>query len=235
MFERLIPNAAASYEFIQQQSATATAMGFEPDMVSIMDCRKGTHRGTHTVCWLNLLGYIPGVSTVTGAYRTLVALVFLVKSAACAIFDTANRVQHLEGIKIAAANIGRGLLEMIPVIGNLFVINIDVSRMMHRWADYSERPYGDSNSIPIFGVIDTFGAIPIVGTVVNLARSIFFVANVLVNVPPALVTPRYYKAVEFGMKQVVIGLFESIPIVGTISACIRNFPAGTGFNVDPLR
>ncbi len=231
MFERLIPNAAASYEFIkdqgaQQQSATATAMGFEPDMVSIMDYR----RGTHTVCWLNLLGYIPGVSTVTGTYRTLVALAFLVKSVAFAIFDAANRVQHLEGIKIAAANIGRGLLEMIPVIGNLFVINIDVSRMMHRWADHSGCPYGDSNTIPIFRVIDTIGAIPIVGTVVNLARSIFFAANVLVNVPPALGAPRYYKAIEFGMKQVVIGLFESIPIVGTISACIRNFPGGgTGF------
>lgn len=225
MFERLIPNAAACYERngSLQQNAVATAMGFEPDMKSDI---QSTY-GHHSVCKLNIMGYIPVVSTFSGAYRTLVGLAYFVKMAVSDILDPTNHTQHLEGLKIAGANIGRGLLEMIPVIGNLFALNIDASRMMHRWSDHGH-PYGDSNTIPIFELIDTIGAIPIVGTVINLSRALFFTTNVLVNIPPAMTgNKRYFEAIKFGLCQVGIGILESIPFIGTISAVMRNFQIGT--------
>lgn len=226
MFEHLIPNAAASYQRSgpHQQSAVATTMGFKPDMESNIQ----SSCGNHSVCKLNIIGYIPVASTFSGAYRTLIGLAYFIKSAVCHIFDPTNP-QHLEGLKIAAANIGRGLLEMIPVIGNLFVLNIDASRMMHRWADHGH-PYGDRKTIPIFNVIDLLGGIPILGTVVNLARALFFTTHILVNIPPAMTAnKKYCKAIKLGLSQVGIGVFESIPIVGTISAIMRTFQMGTAY------
>lgn len=222
MFEKLIPNAAACYaNNMQQQSPLATQMGFAPDMTSEITAKEGNH----AFCTLNVIGYIPVASTFSGLYRTLVGLAYLVKSVACFIFDAANREEHKEGMKIAAANIGRGLLEIVPVVGNLFAINIDVSRMMHRWSDASGKPYGDSKTIPVFRVIDSWGAIPVVGTVVNLTRVIFFTFHMLVNLPPAMsCNKKYWNAMGFSAKQIGIGILEAIPLIGTISYVARNCP-----------
>ncbi|KAF3361775.1 hypothetical protein PHSC3_001665 [Chlamydiales bacterium STE3] len=220
MFERLIPNAAASYQISgpHQQSSVATTMGFKLDIGSDIT----NSYGNHSVCKLNIMGYIPIVSTFSGAYRTFIGLAYFIKSAVCRIFDTANRAQHREVLKIAAANMGHGLLEIVPVIGNLFVLNIDTSRMMHRWSDHGH-PYGDSNTIPIFPAIDYVGSIFIVGTVVNLARALFFTTHVLVNAPLAMTgNKKSCQAVKLGLTHVAIGVFESIPIVGSISSCMRH-------------
>lgn len=221
MFERLLPNAAATYNHAngENQNALATQMGFSPDMESTM-IRGG--KGEHKVIIINVLGYIPGISTVTGAYRFLVGLAYLVKSAVCAIFDAANRAQHIEGMKIAAANIGRGFLEMIPVVGNLFTINIDASRMLHRWSEFKGTSYIDPNTVPIFKAIDGIGAIPVVGTVTNAVRVVFFTFHTLVNVPMALTgNPRYCNALKHSVTQIGIGLVEMIPLIGSVSYFCR--------------
>lgn len=220
MFERLIPNAAACYDMAgpRQQSEIATAMGFSPDIISTITLGGAQH----SINILNVTGFIPGISTVSGTYRTLVGLAYLVKSLACCIFDAANRNQHLEGMKIGAANTGRGLLELIPFIGNCFTLNIDASRMMHRWADHGH-PYGDAKTIPIIAIVDYLACIPVIGTIVSLARASFFAINVLVNTPLAITgNVKYINAVKFGATQVGIGLLESIPILGNFIAAIRS-------------
>lgn len=144
MFERLIPNASACYQFraegALQQSVVATQMGFTPDIQSNVEVTAQGNRlirasANHSVCPLNIMGFIPGVSTLSGTYRTLVGLAYLIKCVACNIFDKANRTQHQEGIKIAAANIRRGLLEIIPIVGNIIVGISDASRIWRRWEE----------------------------------------------------------------------------------------------------
>lgn len=222
-FASLIPNAAAYYRHNSelQQSDEAQALLFAPDMLSTIT----RDSGNHAFSPLNILGYIPVLSTITGLYRTLVGLAYLIKSLACAIFDAPSRKLHVEGIKIAAANIGRGLLEMIPVIGNLFVINIDASRMMHRWSEHSGGSYGDRRTIPIFDAIDCISAIPVVGTVVSAVRILFFTIHMLVNLLPALSgEPRYCEALKFSAIQIGKGFATLIPLVGTAVMCCIHPP-----------
>jgi hypothetical protein len=222
MFEKLIPNAAACFnkDTFEDQSQIADELGFMPDLESYKSGRCGMNHSVHI---LNLCGYCPVVSTFTGSFRALVGAAYLIKSVACCIFDSPKRAYHVEGIKIAAANIGRGLLEAIPVIGNIFAANIDISRMLHRWADYCHDndddlgpyPYGGGTLLDRFNAMDAMAIIPVVGTVVNLSRSIFFAAHALVNVPPALTgNYKYLKAVRFGLSEVGNGLVGSIPVVG---------------------
>lgn len=81
-----------------------------------------------TSCRLNTLGYIPVVSTISGLGRTLLGLVHTIVHLACSIFSK-NRDFHLEEAKLGAKNIGRGLVEAIPVIGNITMLIVDRVRM----------------------------------------------------------------------------------------------------------
>lgn len=216
----MLPNAAAFYnsDTKENQNNTAKLMGFTPDMESAI-----SDSGTHPVHTLNLLGYIPVVSTFSGTFRTLLALVYLVKSVVGAIFGSLqNRPVHLEGIKIAAANIIRGLFEIVPVIGNLFVINVDVSRMTHRWSEAINVPYADEKTIAAYSVFDELAMIPILGNITSAFRAIFFTFHGLVNIPGLAVNKRGCEAIGFSALEVVTGLWEAIPIIGTLSARFRN-------------
>ncbi len=81
-----------------------------------------------TNCTLNNLGYIPGVSTITGCGRALLGIVHSIVHLATAIFDSKNRAKHLEEAKLGGKNIARGLVEMIPVIGNITMFVVDLKR-----------------------------------------------------------------------------------------------------------
>lgn len=81
-------------------------------------------------CTLNILGYIPVVSTFSGIGRSLLGIVHSVVHLACAIFSQ-NRTHHLSEAKLGAKNIVRGLVEAIPVIGNITLLIVDVMRMKH--------------------------------------------------------------------------------------------------------
>lgn len=226
-------------DLTRQQSETAQELCFEPDMTSIMTVTEkeivttngsetrtvGEWRGggQHPVHTLNALGYIPGISTVTGLYRTLVGLAFLVKSAIGTIFDSENAIKHKEGMKIASANIVRGFFEMIPVIGNLFVLNLDLSRMTHRWSDFNKVSYGDRHTIPAFQFVenlDGIACIPVLGTITNVLRITFFFFHALVNIPGLVCNDRSAEAIRFSCRQIGFGLLEVIPIVGNLMACL---------------
>ena len=98
-----------------------------PDTVTFIEKKVGSTTTGLTSCRLNILGYIPAVSTVTGLSRALLGLVHTIVHLACSIFSK-NRDHHLEEAKLGAKNIGRGLIEAIPVIGNITMLIVDFKR-----------------------------------------------------------------------------------------------------------
>lgn len=81
---------------------------------------------TKNSAW-NRLGYLPLISTITGAGRILLGIVHTIVHLICAIF-TKNRQNHLQEVILAGKNIGRGLVEVLPLIGNIGLFFIDLHR-----------------------------------------------------------------------------------------------------------
>lgn len=74
-------------------------------------------------CLLNKLGRIPVISTITGVGRVLFGVAQTIVHLACAIFT--DRKRHLHEAGLGIKNIIRGVVEAIPVIGNITVTVID--------------------------------------------------------------------------------------------------------------
>jgi hypothetical protein len=72
-------------------------------------------------CTLNSLGIYPIISTVSGTYRLSMGVIHTVKHLACAIFSR-HRQAHLQEAALGAKNIGIGLIEIIPIIGNIVML-----------------------------------------------------------------------------------------------------------------
>lgn len=99
-----------------------------PDTVTFAFIK--THGSTlisSTNCKLNILGYIPVVSTITGLSRALLGLVHTIIHLVCAVFG--NREMHLKEACLGLKNICIGLIEAIPVIGNITILFIDIYRI----------------------------------------------------------------------------------------------------------
>lgn len=109
-----------------------------PDTVTLMflEHKKGAFPGHYssstrtgsTLARLNFWGYVPGVSFFTGLGRALLGIVHTIVHLACAIFSK-NRGHHLEEAKLGAKNIGRGVIEAIPFIGNITMYIVDLLRI----------------------------------------------------------------------------------------------------------
>ena len=78
---------------------------------------------------LNICGIIPIVSTVTGTARTLIGLVHTIAHLAKAVFDQQHRDGHLNEAALGFYNFVRGLIEIIPVLGNIVVGIFDIYRL----------------------------------------------------------------------------------------------------------
>src|ERR1700722_1527513 len=88
-------------------------------------------RGPRTAsvnCKLNRVGFIPIVSTITGGGRALLGIVHTIGHLACAIFAK-KQGAHLQEAWFGAKNIGRGLIEAMPIIGNITMFVIDRLRI----------------------------------------------------------------------------------------------------------
>ncbi len=215
MIGSLLPNACPRYEWPkQQQSVIADELGFQPDLTS----HGSSNSMGHSVCLLNKLGYIPVVSTFTGTYRTTVGISYFVYSLFALIANTVKgdsslKEKNIISLKIAAANIERGVVEIIPVIGNLLAANFDVSRMMSRWTKVSGKPYGDHNSIPILNNIVQLGLIPIVGRVISLVRTLFYTSHFIVGLATL-----NGQAARYGLKEMGWGIVDTVPVVGLLTS-----------------
>lgn len=78
-------------------------------------------------CKLNILGYVPFVSTITGLSRALAGLVHTITHLVYAIFD--EKEMHLNEACLGFKNICIGLTEAIPVIGNIIILAVDLIRI----------------------------------------------------------------------------------------------------------
>ena len=97
-----------------------------PDIETIVVKEKGKDLDTDTgYCSSNVLGYLPVVSTITGLGRTLLGIVHTIVHLACSIFSK-NRDHHFQEVSLGAKNIGRGLIEAIPIIGNITMFIVDI-------------------------------------------------------------------------------------------------------------
>lgn len=72
---------------------------------------------------LNALGAIPVVSVITGISRVLLGIIHTIVHLVTAIFT--NREHHLNEAWWGLKNIGRGCIEVVPLIGNLTILLLD--------------------------------------------------------------------------------------------------------------
>jgi hypothetical protein len=103
-----------------------------PDTVTYRTC-KLLGRGTSTsittaIHKLNLYGYIPVVSTFTGLGRALLGVVHTIVHLAASIFSK-HKNHHFQEAWLGAKNIGRGVVEAIPIIGNITMLIVDLLRV----------------------------------------------------------------------------------------------------------
>lgn len=106
-----------------------------PDIINTVSCTitLGMYEDPETDCsttrslW-NTLGYIPVVSTLTGCCRALLGIIHSIGHLASAIFSAVNRSSHLQEAKLGSMNFGRGLIEILPCVGNLTTYLIDKMR-----------------------------------------------------------------------------------------------------------
>ena len=95
------------------------------------------------------------VSTITGIGRVLLGIVHTVVHVVCSIFSKNNREAHFEEAKLGVRNIGRGLIEAVPIVGNLAVRIIDAVRT-NRFGAMAEKeleknPAGDQVVVFVYG------------------------------------------------------------------------------------
>jgi len=229
VFEKLLPNAAASFvctdnscyhkQYRCQQSPEAVRLNFKPDLYSENKVYNLTQWSCeHHVHLLNIAGYIPGISFFSGAYRSALGTAYLFKGTVCHIFDKQNRDLHKEAIKIASTNVLRGMLEIIPIVGNLFALSIDANRMMHRWCEFRRNCFlfGDKREIAIFRDLDCITLLPIVGTVVSIAYTAFWANQTLINLASWAKdrNDKYRLAASESWNRTWIQSLVSVPVLG---------------------
>lgn len=109
-----------------------TGSQLRPDIYTISINEKAPFgRSTKRLAYhsiLNKLGYIPLVSTVTGLGRAHLGMIHSIVHLAIAIFNPKNRVHHFEEAKLGGINLGRGLVEVVPVFGNITTSVVDMVR-----------------------------------------------------------------------------------------------------------
>lgn len=100
-----------------------------PDIYTLIDPTSENSTGETQVSRKNALGYLPGVSTITGLGKILLGIIHAIVHLVCAIFDKKNRSKHLAEAKLGSVNILRGLGELAPVAGNIGVAIYDGTRI----------------------------------------------------------------------------------------------------------
>jgi hypothetical protein len=104
-----------------------------PDIITTFSDDGETVIMHHDICWMNKLGYIPLISSFTGVIRCLIAVVHIAFHLIRAIFEKAAREQHLLEVKLGLENLARGIIEIVPIAGNLTTGIIDLRRVYLRW------------------------------------------------------------------------------------------------------
>ena len=78
---------------------------------------------------LNSLGYKPVISTFSGTFRSFLGLIHSIVHLVAALFDHESTEYYINQVGIGILNILRGLVEAIPVFGNLAMLTIDTCKI----------------------------------------------------------------------------------------------------------
>lgn len=78
---------------------------------------------------LNILGYVPVISTISGCCRVLLGIIHTIVHLVAAIFKASHRKDHLQEALLGVRNIVRGIVEMVPVVGNITCLTYDGVKM----------------------------------------------------------------------------------------------------------
>jgi len=100
-----------------------------PDIATLMFASSTAWHGNTKMHRLNYLGNIPVVSTFTGLGRALLALAHMIIHCVAAIFSK-MRDHHFKEIALGAWNFGIALIEILPIIGNIIMVIINLRRIV---------------------------------------------------------------------------------------------------------
>lgn len=107
-----------------------TTIVYEYPKSSANECFRVSHGNIKletTTSTLNEMGYAPLIGTFSGCARTLLGIVHTIGHLALTIFSK-YRKRHLQETTLGLINIGRGIVEMIPALGNYLMVKIDMRR-----------------------------------------------------------------------------------------------------------
>lgn len=96
------------------------------------------------VCKLNKLGYVPLVSTVTGAGRCILGSAYALYHGGGYLIDAKDRCYRWREFKTGMYNASRGLIEALPFLGNTLTILYDYRRK-NRYYKNTKRLFLDLN------------------------------------------------------------------------------------------
>ena len=129
-----------------------TGSSYRPDIVTFVHRtgNKITNCNSYSISKLNVVGYIPIVSTVTGLGRSLLGLAHTIAHLVIALFTL--KKHHLREAGLGAQNFGRGLVEMVPIL-NLTMFFNDIRREVkhekiardHAMASDKDKTWGEQN------------------------------------------------------------------------------------------
>lgn len=122
-----IENFASLFKDITQINKTPITL----DIITVAQVHEGITKIYTTVGKLNEGGYVPGISTFSGTYRTLSEICAIVKTlyamATCSL-DVSEGSRRLKNSTLGAL---RGLVEIVPIVGNTIFYYIDQYRIQH--------------------------------------------------------------------------------------------------------
>lgn len=120
----------------------------KPTFYSILECKNDANAGTTSIRTysgtnkLNKLSCVPLVSTGIGIARAFLGIAYTIEHLARAIFKQ-NRETHLKKALVGLKTLGRGALEIIPIIGNLAIAILLIKKTrrysLHIDAEYKSK------------------------------------------------------------------------------------------------
>ncbi len=100
-----------------------------PDLTASKPTEEKEKKAGFTPTPLNILGYVPVLSTLTGALRAIASLVHAIASYVLFCANGNDKQTRLEEMKWGFQSFARGMVEMVPIFGNIAAFSWDRYRI----------------------------------------------------------------------------------------------------------
>lgn len=101
---------------------------------------------------MNMCGAVPGLSCVTGFFRSFIGLIHAIVHLAKTALSSQKNQANINEAHLGAYNVVRGAVEMTPFLGNLLVGAFDYYRYQALKQQHLEAIQEQINIIPQFGM-----------------------------------------------------------------------------------